>query len=150
MPTNAETTPSDGVEHLSLAERTRLGKAARKVTPLDSQAELGSCDGRDPVAVLAGEDVTRVPELVPIRYGRMLATPLTFFRGAAVLMAERPRLHPGVRLPGADLRRRAPVELRHVRLRRAHPGVRHQRLRRDPPGPLGVGRQAPRGELRGG
>ncbi|MET8148514.1 DUF2252 domain-containing protein [Actinoplanes sp. NPDC049668] len=87
MPTNAETTPPEGVQHLSLAERTRLGKAARKVTPLDAQAELGPCDGRDPVAVLAGEDADRLPELVPIRYGRMLVTPLTFFRGAAVLMA---------------------------------------------------------------
>ncbi|MEU7906526.1 DUF2252 domain-containing protein [Actinoplanes sp. NPDC049118] len=75
------------MRHLSPAERARLGKAARKVTPLESHAEIHSGDGRDPVAVLAGEDATRLPELVPIRYGRMLANPLTFFRGAAVLMA---------------------------------------------------------------
>lgn len=87
MPSNPEPAPSAGVTHLSPAERARLGKAARKVTPLDSHAEIHSGDGRDPVAVLAAEDVTRVPELVPIRYGRMLVSPLTFFRGAAVLMA---------------------------------------------------------------
>jgi uncharacterized protein (DUF2252 family) len=41
----------------------------------------------DPVAVLEGQAVTRVPELVPIRYGRMLVSPFTFYRGAAAIMA---------------------------------------------------------------
>jgi uncharacterized protein (DUF2252 family) len=41
----------------------------------------------DPVGILTGESVARVPELVPIRYGRMLASPFTFFRGAAAIMA---------------------------------------------------------------
>jgi uncharacterized protein (DUF2252 family) len=87
MRSNPETTPSDAVKHLSPAERARLGKAARKVTPLDAHAEIHAGDGRDPVAVLTGEDASRVPELVPIRYGRMLVSPLTFYRGAAALMA---------------------------------------------------------------
>ena len=39
--------------------------------------------GRDPIGVLAAQDASRVPELVPIRYGRMLASPLAFYRGAA-------------------------------------------------------------------
>ena len=42
---------------------------------------------RDPAAILARQDESRVPELVPIRYERMLASPFTFFRGAAAVMA---------------------------------------------------------------
>ena len=42
---------------------------------------------RDPVALLEQQAVTRVPELVPIRYGRMLVSPFTFYRGAALIMA---------------------------------------------------------------
>ena len=60
----------------------------------------------------------------------------------------RPRHHREQRTDRAALRRRAPVELRPVRLGRTAPRLRHQRLRRDPSGTLRVGRQAPRGELR--
>jgi len=48
-----------------------------------SELDLG---GRDPIGVLAAQDASRVPELVPIRYGRMLASPLAFYRGAAAVM----------------------------------------------------------------
>ncbi|HYN95543.1 MAG TPA: DUF2252 domain-containing protein [Pilimelia sp.] len=73
---------------LSPAERARIGKDARRMVPLDSHADLPpGTDGRDPVAVLRDEEATRVPELVPIRYGRMLTTPFAFFRGAAGIMA---------------------------------------------------------------
>ena len=48
---------------------------------------LGAAGPRDPLAILAAQDETRVPELVPIRYGRMLASPFAFFRGAAAVMA---------------------------------------------------------------
>ena len=44
-------------------------------------------DRPDPVALLERQAVTREPELVPIRYGRMLVSPFTFFRGAALIMA---------------------------------------------------------------
>jgi uncharacterized protein (DUF2252 family) len=55
--------------------------------PLDSHAEL-ALDGRpDPVALLEGQAVTRVAELVPIRYGRMMASPFAFYRGGALIMA---------------------------------------------------------------
>jgi uncharacterized protein (DUF2252 family) len=64
-----------------------MGKDARRVAPLDSHADLRTTERGDPVALLAQEDVDRVPELVPIRYGRMLTSPFTFFRGAAALMA---------------------------------------------------------------
>ena len=60
-----------------------------------------------------------------------------------------PRPDAGLRLRGAAVRRRAPAELRPVRVARAADAVRHQRLRRDAPRPVGVGREAPGGELRG-
>ena len=70
------------------AARAAAGLAARKRTPLDSHAEFADGPGRpDPVAILTGQAATRVPELVPIRYGRMLVSPFTFYRGAAAVMA---------------------------------------------------------------
>jgi uncharacterized protein (DUF2252 family) len=54
--------------------------------PRTAHAEL-EVSSRDPLQILAGQDATRVPELVPIRYGRMLASPFAFFRGAAAIMA---------------------------------------------------------------
>jgi uncharacterized protein (DUF2252 family) len=64
------------------------GKQARKSASRSSQAawEPGA-DRVDPLQVLAEQDKTRVPELVPVRYGRMLASPFTFYRGAAAIMA---------------------------------------------------------------
>jgi uncharacterized protein (DUF2252 family) len=82
-----KTTTSGHSADLTAADRARLGKDARLSAPLDSHAELRGDGERDPVAALTGEDATRVPELVPIRYGRMLVSPFTFFRGAAGLMA---------------------------------------------------------------
>jgi uncharacterized protein (DUF2252 family) len=63
------------------------GKATRRQVPRSSHGEWELRD-RDPVAILAAQDVSRVPELVPIRYGRMLASPFAFYRGAAAVMAE--------------------------------------------------------------
>ncbi|MDA0164479.1 DUF2252 domain-containing protein [Solirubrobacter ginsenosidimutans] len=64
------------------------GKAARAASPRSSHAEWAQPPQRqDPVAVLAAQDVTRIPQLVPLRYGRMLVSPFTFFRGAAAIMA---------------------------------------------------------------
>jgi len=74
-------------EELTRAERRALGKAARTHAPLESNAEIGPDAGRDPVGLIAGQAATRVPELVPIRHGRMLASPFTFYRGAALPMA---------------------------------------------------------------
>ncbi|BCY08997.1 DUF2252 domain-containing protein [Actinoplanes sp. L3-i22] len=73
--------------HLSPAERARLGKEARRIAPLDSHAELSPAAKRDPVTTMTADDAARVPELVPIRYGRMLVSPFTFYRGAARVMA---------------------------------------------------------------
>jgi uncharacterized protein (DUF2252 family) len=62
------------------------GRAARAAAPRSSHGEWRGTD-RDPVAILAEQDASRLPELVPLRYGRMLASPLAFFRGAAAVMA---------------------------------------------------------------
>jgi len=79
---------TDGVApHLTVAERVALGRAARAQVSRRGQAELGVPDGRDAVALLEAQAATRVAELVPIRYGRMLRSPLAFFRGAAAVMA---------------------------------------------------------------
>jgi uncharacterized protein (DUF2252 family) len=76
------------VEHLTPAERAARGKAARAEVPRSSHAfwEPPSVR-RDPVAILEEQALTRVRELVPIRHGRMLVSPFTFYRGAAAVMA---------------------------------------------------------------
>ena len=73
--------------HHSPEERRALGKAARAQVPREAHAELSPAAGRDPVGLLIGQERTRVPELVPIRHGRMLVSPFTFYRGAALVMA---------------------------------------------------------------
>ena len=76
------------VEHLTVAERAWRGKQARKEVPRASHAEFEPPSTRpDPVGQLEDQAKTRVPELVPIRYGRMLVSPFTFYRGAAKIMA---------------------------------------------------------------
>ena len=75
------------VEQLSRADRAARGKDARAVAPLESHAEFSPGRGRDPVGLLLGQATSRVPELVPVRHGRMLVSPFTFYRGAALPMA---------------------------------------------------------------
>src|SRR5260221_8210502 len=66
----------------------QVGKQARKVASRSSQADWTPGPDRvGPLEVLAEQDKTRVPELVPVRYGRMLASAFTFYRGAAGIMA---------------------------------------------------------------
>ena len=66
----------------------RVGKAARAAAPRSSHAGFQApADRHDPVALLEADEQTRVPELVPIRHGRMLGSAFTFYRGAAALMA---------------------------------------------------------------
>ena len=62
------------------------GKAARDAVPRSRHGEWEPAS-RDPLRILTAQDATRIPELVPIRYGRMLASPFAFFRGAAAMMA---------------------------------------------------------------
>ena len=72
----------------SVQERAAAGKAARAAVPRGSHGEYGPApDRQDPVALLQAQSATRVPELVPIRYGRMIESPFRFYRGAAGIMA---------------------------------------------------------------
>ena len=76
------------VEHPGVAERVARGQAARADVPRSAHAEFDPGPKRpDPIALLERQAETRVPELVPIRYGRMLVSPFTFYRGAALIMA---------------------------------------------------------------
>jgi len=72
----------------TLAERYDRGVRLRKKAPREKHADLLGSATRDPVAILAVADRTRVPDLVPVRYERMLQSPFAFLRGAAAVMAE--------------------------------------------------------------
>ena len=89
-PTGSGTTrtPLQPVAHFTVAERAARGKAARAEVPRSSHADWEPPAVRlDPVELLEEQAKTRVEELVPIRYGRMLVSPFTFYRGAAYIMA---------------------------------------------------------------
>ncbi len=84
----AKRDPTVVVPHLTVAERVARGKAARAEVPRSSHAVFEPGQERpDPIELLERQAATRVPELVPIRYGRMLVSPFTFYRGAALIMA---------------------------------------------------------------
>jgi uncharacterized protein (DUF2252 family) len=73
---------------MNVSERVAQGKAARSVSPRSAHAGWEpASDREDPVAILERQAQTRVTELVPIRYGRMAASPFAFYRGAAAVMA---------------------------------------------------------------
>jgi uncharacterized protein (DUF2252 family) len=72
---------------LTPEERAKSGKAARGKTPLEAHADFTPAKSRDPIKLLLSQAETRVPDLVPIRHGRMLVSPFTFYRGAAIVMA---------------------------------------------------------------
>src|SRR5690349_9088273 len=113
------------------SDRVARGLATRREIPLESHAVLDTSPLRaDPVELLERQAASRVPELVPIRYGRMLVSPFTFAWGCPGDDSWPCRdSHDGTGRAG--LRRRAPVQLRSIRLAGAAPGLRHQRLRRD-------------------
>jgi uncharacterized protein (DUF2252 family) len=69
------------------ADLATAGKALRESLPLASHGQWQAQPGRDPLSILQASDAERVPALVPIRYGRMLPSPFTFYRGAAAVMA---------------------------------------------------------------
>ena len=80
--------PVSLVPYMSEAECKAKGKEARVQVPRDSHATFEPVRDRpDPVSLLEEQATTRVQDLVPIRYGRMLVSPFTFFRGAALIMA---------------------------------------------------------------
>ena len=74
--------------HFTASEREAAGKAVRAGVPRSAHAAWEPApDRRDPVELMEEQAASRVPELVPIRHGRMLVSPFTFFRGAAAHMA---------------------------------------------------------------
>jgi uncharacterized protein (DUF2252 family) len=74
--------------HRSPEERAAAGKAARAEAPRSSHGEwVPASDRPDPVELLESQATSRVGQLVPLRYGRMLVSPFTFYRGAAAVMA---------------------------------------------------------------
>ncbi|MGC5040802.1 MULTISPECIES: DUF2252 domain-containing protein [unclassified Streptomyces] len=82
------TMPGTTPAFLSPAERAAEGRAARRRSPRASHGRFDREPGRfDPVEVVERQSATRVPELVPVRYGRMLESPFRFYRGAAAIMA---------------------------------------------------------------
>ena len=113
--TAAQTTEPTTLPPMTRAERAAAGKTLRATTPRSSHAGWSpSADRDDPLALLEGQNRARVQDLVPIRFGRMMASPFAFLRGSArswlADLARRRRRHHG---PG--LRRRPPLELRRLR-----------------------------------
>ena len=73
---------------MDVAQRSATGKEARSIAPRSGHGAWAAAEDReDPVAILERQAESRVQELVPIRYGRMAASPFAFFRGAAAVMA---------------------------------------------------------------
>jgi uncharacterized protein (DUF2252 family) len=88
LPRSAATGLEAPRQRMSPAERRVRGKAARAEVPRESHAEWKPpADRADPVALLESQGAARVPDLVPVRYGRMMETPFTYYRGAALPMA---------------------------------------------------------------
>jgi len=84
----ADQVPTDKIAHPTMAERKATGKEAWGRTPPSSHSGwLRATDRPDPVALLEEQNATREPDLVPVRHGRMMASPFTFYRGAAKIMA---------------------------------------------------------------
>jgi uncharacterized protein (DUF2252 family) len=76
------------VGRLSPAERAARGKTARAEVPRSSHAKFERPEGwPDPISLLEDQAKSRVPDLVPVRYGRMMVSPFTYYRGAALPMA---------------------------------------------------------------
>ena len=68
--------------------RREAGTSRRQDVPLEMQTSLPDVDARpDPIGILTEQDERRLQSLVPIRHGRMVATPFTFYRGGAAVMA---------------------------------------------------------------
>jgi uncharacterized protein (DUF2252 family) len=77
-----------GIAHPSIDERRARGAEARRSTAPSSHMKWrAAADRPDPVALLEEQNVTREPDLVPVRHGRMMVSPFTFYRGAAKIMA---------------------------------------------------------------
>ena len=87
-PSSKDANKEETRKYSTLAERAERGKAARANVPRSLHGEWAPpSDRTDPLAILEEQETTRVPELLPIRHGRMAASPFAFYRGAAAIMA---------------------------------------------------------------
>ena len=98
-------TTTTQIAHPSIEERKSQGKELRAgVSPSDHAGWKPAKDRPDPVALLEEQNARREPDLVPVRHGRMMVSPFTFYRGAAKIMAadlaETPRAGLNVQLCG--------------------------------------------------
>ncbi len=110
------------------AEYLEAGKALRDKCPRSSHADWTPSEHRrDAVELMESSDEGRIPDLIPIRHGRMLRSPFTFYRGAALNMAAdlSETQVTGIRVQ--SLWRRSPVQFRCVCHPRTTRRVRHQR-----------------------
>jgi len=81
--------PSETTAPLTREERRAAGRALRKTVPRVSHGDWSpGADRLDPIALLEEQNRARLPEYVPIRMGRMLASPFAFLRGSAIVMAQ--------------------------------------------------------------
>ncbi len=71
-----------------VAERAAIGRAARQRAPRSSQGALELAPDRDPVAIIVAQEADRLPDLLPLRHGRMAASAFAFYRGAPAVMAK--------------------------------------------------------------
>ena len=136
-------------ELLTQQEWQRRGRERREAAPLASHGQWEPPPGRpDPVGILEEQARTRVPELVPIRYGRMAASPFAYFRGAAAPMAWDLAHAPasGIRVQACGDAHLLNFGVFAAPDRRLVFDVND--FRRDPAGPVRVGCQAAGGQLR--
>ncbi len=115
----------------------------RESVPRESHAQYEpSPDRPDPIALLQSQDAVRIQELVPIRFGRMAVSPFSFYRGAAIVMANDLATTPKTGWPAQACGDAHLENFGAFGYRGRLAGVRRQRLRRDVPGSVGVGPEA--------
>src|SRR5215831_18223402 len=85
--TTQSNAPCEHAQVMTSAEHAARGQSARARVPRASHARIEFSENRDVIGMLEEQAATRVPELVPIRYGRMLVSPFAFYRGGAAIMA---------------------------------------------------------------
>lgn len=117
-----------GIRPATRASQLEMGKAMRKQSPRKSLATRNVAN-RDPVAHLEEQNATRLEHLIPLRFGRMLESPFSFYRGTAGLMALDLGNDPPLAHPRTGVRRRACQQLRLLCLSRTDTRLRPQRLR---------------------
>jgi hypothetical protein len=138
------------VPHFTPAERAARGRAERAEVPRSVHGDWEPAGNRrDPVELLEEQARTRLPDLVPLRYGRMVASPFAFFRGGAYLMAADLA---GVHRTGLHAQLCGDAHIANFGAFAApdpNPDLQHQRFRRDPSRAVRVGPETARGQPRG-